>query len=691
MIAPLFLVLVCLPQEGMEPVGQAQIRECDVIAYGATPAGIAATIQARRMGKTALLLEPTNHVGGLTSSGLGYTDTGDKSVIGGISREFYQRVKKHYDNPAAWRHEDRSKFGGYRANDDAMWVFEPGVAETLLRKMLADEKVECIEGAALDRQSPKGVVKEGKWIREIRDKKGRIYRARMFIDATYEGDLMAAAGVSFTVGREANATYGETLNGFQPFRNLHNHRFVKPVDPFKKPGDPSSGLVFGIEPGPFPNEGGADHRVQAYCFRMCMTKVPENRLDFPKPADYREENYELLFRNLEAGDLRFPMHPGMMPNGKTDTNNNGAVSTDFIGFSNDYPTATDERRLEIIREHESWQKGLMWTLKHHPRTPQAMRTMMRDWGLAKDEFPETGGWPHQIYVREARRMVGEHVMTEKECRGLVKVPGPVGMGSYNMDSHNCARLVKKDGTVQNEGDIQESPGGPYSISYLSLCPKKEECSNLLVPVCLSSSHMAYGSIRMEPVFFILGQSAATAACMAIEGKITVQEIAYDALKTRLVADGQVLEKARKPRPVGKANLVVEKMEGWVIDDSRARKEGPWKSSASIPGFVGEGYLHDGDELKGMMKIHFEQKDLPKGRYEIRIYYTAASNRSKKVPVDLVTGGETQRVWMNQTVTDPKGYWKWDSGLIEGNCTVTISNEATVGHVVVDAVQWIKKP
>jgi hypothetical protein len=322
--------------------------------------------------------------------------------------------------------------------------------------------------------------------------------------------------------------------------NVKNHRFLVRVDGYKQPGIAKSGLLWGIQPD-FPScEGCADKCVQAYCYRMCMSNVPKNRVPFPKPADYDESMYELLFRNFEAGDLRVPMHPLMMPNGKTDTNNNGAFSTDDIGMNYNYPEADYGRRAAILAEHERYQKGLMWTLANHPRVPQKVRAEMAQWGLAKDEFTDNDNWPHEIYVREARRMVSDYVMTEKDCLKQRVAEDSIGRGSYNMDSHNVQRYVKADGTVQNEGDVQVSTRGPYVISYRSIIPRRGETPNLLVPVCLSASHIAYGSIRMEPVFFILGQSAATAACQAIDAACAVQDVDYEKLKQQLLADGQIL-------------------------------------------------------------------------------------------------------------------------------------------------------
>jgi hypothetical protein len=518
--------------------------EYDVCVYGGTASGVAAAIQCARMGKSVVLIEPSKHIGGLTSGGLGFTDSGDKAAIGGIAREFYQRVKKHYDDPAAWKYGNREDYKLYRPKDDAMWTFEPHVAEQILREMLKEAKVEVVMGERLRTVKLHLNSKSGEIALIVTDSMTN-YFAKVYIDASYEADLMEAAGIPYMIGRESNSQTGETLNGVQKAKNTHNHRFTVKVDPFVKPGDPTSGLLFGIEKRPLPDDGEGDHRAQAFCFRMCMSNVRENSVPFPKPADYDETKYELLFRNFEAGDLRFPMKPDMMPNGKTDTNNNGAVSTDFIGQNYKYADGGTKEREKIIKEHESYQKGLMWTLANHKRVPQKIRDEMAKWGLAKDEFTDNGNWPHQIYVREARRMVSDYGMTEADCRRTRVTPEPIGMGSYNMDSHNCCRYVTPEGFVQNEGDVQVNPGGPYQISYKSIVPKAGECPNVLVPVCLSSSHIAYGSIRMEPVFMVLGQSAGTAACIAIDDKVDVQKVDYKKLKERLLKDRQVLELPRK--------------------------------------------------------------------------------------------------------------------------------------------------
>ncbi len=525
----------------------------DVVVYGSSSAAVIAAVQARRMGKTVVVVSPDRHLGGLSSGGLGFTDTGDKAVIGGLARDFYHRVWLHYERPEAWRWQDRSAYGnrgqGHSASDGeakTMWVFEPHVAERIFEDYVASNGIEVVRDAWLDREH--GVRKAGALIESITTLTGDTYPGTMFIDATYEGDLLAAAGVAYHVGREASTVYGEEHAGVQVGVLHHRHHFgvVPPISAYRVPGDPKSGVLPRISTEPVGEFGSGDRRVQAYCFRMCLTNVPENRLPFPKPAGYDADQYELLLRLFAAGWDEFFAKFDPLPNGKTDTNNHGPFSFDNIGASADYPEASYARRREIIAEHAAYQQGLLWFVANDPRVPQAVQQRLRGWGLPKDEFTDTGHWSHQLYIREARRMVGAFVMTENELRKKKPTPNPVGMGSYTIDSHNVQRYVTPEGFVQNEGDVGLSTGGPYAIAYGSLVPQAGECDNLLAPVCASASHIAYGSIRMEPVFMILGQSAATAAVLAIDGGTAVQDVPYERLRERLLADGQVLEPPHAP-------------------------------------------------------------------------------------------------------------------------------------------------
>jgi hypothetical protein len=527
----------------------AQTVTYDVVVYGGTSAGIIAAVQAKRMGKSVVVVAPEKHLGGLSAGGLGFTDTGDKSVIGGLSREFYQRVWSHYDRPEAWKWQKREQYGnkgqGTPAMDGAqrtMWIFEPHVAEKVFEDFVAEYKIPVHRNEWLNRAS--GVSKRSGRIVSLTTLSGRTYTGRMFLDATYEGDLMAAAGVTYHLGREAQATYGEKWNGVQTGVLHHRHHFgvlQGPISAYVVPGDPKSGLLPRISSAPPGEFGQADHRIQAYCYRMCLTDHPENRIPFEKPEGYDPRQYELLLRVFEAGWRETFQKFDAIPNRKTDTNNHGPFSTDNIGMSYDYPDASYERRRAILQEHERYQKGWLYFIANDPRVPAEVREEMRKWGLAKDEFTDNGGWPHQIYVRESRRMLGTFVMTENELLKTRPTPDPVGMGSYTIDSHNVQRYVTPDGAVQNEGDIGVSTNGPYSIAYGALVPRRGQADNLLVPVCVSSSHIAFGSIRMEPVFMVLGQSAATAAALAIDGAVGVQDVAYGHLRERLLKDGQILE------------------------------------------------------------------------------------------------------------------------------------------------------
>ncbi|SEW46402.1 FAD dependent oxidoreductase [Chitinophaga sp. YR573] len=520
-------------------------QKADVIIYGGTAAAVTAAVQVSKMGKSVIIVSPDTHLGGLSSNGLGFTDTGNKSVIGGQAREFYHRVYLHYQQPDAWQWQKQSEYGnkgqGTPAMDGTartMWIFEPHVAEQVFEDFIKEHHIKVYRNEWLNRKT---VQKKSGKIIAISTLSNKTFSGKVFIDATYEGDLMAAAGVRYHVGREANSVYGEQWNGIQTGTLHHGHYFKTDISPYNVPGDVSSGLLPRVSDKNPGKKGDGDNKIQAYCFRMCLSDNPDNRIPFTKPVGYDSSQYELLVRVFNSGWRETFNKFDPIPNHKTDVNNHGPFSTDDIGMNYDYPDASYERRKEIFKEHELYQKGLMYFLANDTRVPSEVRTTMSKWGLAKDEFTDNGNWPHQLYVREARRMIGVDVMTENEVMGIKPVSDPVGMGSYTLDAHNAQRYVKEDGFVQNEGDIGVDIKQPYKISYGAIIPKKEECQNLLVPVCVSSSHIAFGSIRMEPVFMILGQSAATAAVLAIEGKTAVQDVNYEKLKEQLLKDKQRLE------------------------------------------------------------------------------------------------------------------------------------------------------
>ena len=673
----------------------AEPRSADLIVYGNTSAGIVAAQQAIRMGKTAIVVGPDAHLGGLSAGGLGFTDSGNKAAIGGLSREFYQRVYNAYQKDETWTWQKREAFGnkgqGTPAMDGehrTMWVFEPSVAERAFEDIVVEAKIPVHRDGWLDRAN--GVRKEKGRIVSITMLNGDTYAGRMFIDATYEGDLMAAAGVSYTVGREANAQYNETMNGVQAKR-AHSHQFEKRIDPYVVPGDPKSGLLPRIHDQGPGEEGSADKRLQAYNFRMCLTDHEPNRVPFPKPDGYDPRQYELLLRTLLAGATHVFGKFDAIPNHKTDTNNHGSFSTDNIGMNYDYPDASHERRREIIAEHRRYQQGYQYFLANDPRVPESIRTRYAKWGLARDEFKDNGNWPHQIYVREARRMVSDFVITENHLTRRLPTPRPVGMGSYNMDSHNTQRYVARDadGTAyaRNEGDIQVNPGGPYPIDFGSLIPRKAECENLLVPVCVSSTHISYGSIRMEPVFMILGQSAATAAALALDAGLAVQDVPYEKLRERLLADGQVLELAGGAR--GKAAAeVLNASEGVIVDDEKAALEGTWTAADSLAGFHGAGYRHNGGKPQGTARF---MVPVPKdGRYRLRFWYTAQANRSASVPVVVLHAKGEDTIRVNQQVPPTEaGIGIFSFTTTQPAVIEVRASEATPGHVIIDAVQLVE--
>ncbi len=522
-------------------------HKADVVVYGDASGGVTAAVQAAKMGKSVILVSQYGHLGGLTSSGLGWSDIGNDSILGGLSRDFYHAAYLHYQKDDSWNLEKRDGFPqmaqgtpAFNPKNELASVFEPKIAEDIFDAMAKEAGVKIINGRL---NLKKGVVMDGKRILKILLESGDAVEGKMFIDASYEGDLLPLAGVTFTIGREANAKYGETGNGITGAAK--KNQLPKGIDPYRVKGDASSGLLAGVNPDMGGEVGDGDDKLQAYCYRMVLTDVPENRIMIAKPKKYDEADFEMLFRSIEAGQKTGFFKTTMVPNRKSDSNNTGGFSCDLIGgnYGKDWNWATlsHAEREVLAAKHRDYQLGLVWTVQNHPRVPEAIRKSYEMWGLAKDEFPNNGHWPYNLYVREARRMVSDLVMDEAHCKLKIPVEDPVGQGAYTLDSHNTQRFVH-NGMVMNEGDIQTHLNGkPYGISYRSIVPKVGECENLLVPWALSASHIAFGSIRMEPVFMVLGQSAGTAASMAIDDNIPVQKVPYEKLRDKLIADGQKLK------------------------------------------------------------------------------------------------------------------------------------------------------
>lgn len=517
----------------------------DICVYGESASGVIAAIQAARLGKDVILISKNQHVGGLATSGLTATDMNRNDMVGGIAKEFYQRIYSYYQDSTVWKNQNRDEFFSksikrtYRGkNDDRtmQWVYESKIAEKIMLDMLEEAGVNIWFNERL--RLINGVQKRKTKINSIQMESGKTVKAKVFIDASYEGDLMANADVSYTVGRESNTTYNETLNGYRV--NFKDGADLSTIDPYIVKGDKNSGLLPYIDSEIPLKQGEADHRVQAYCYRMTLTDDPGNRIKIQKPKNYNPLWYEVLVRRIQQNPeltLQNIITLTPMPNRKTDTNH-----LDFFGASYDYAEADYNKRKEIEQMHKDYALGMLWLLEHDPRIPEHIRSEMSDWGLPKDEFADTENFPNHIYVREARRMIGEYVMVEKnvakENREVAE--NPIGVGSYALDCHYVSKVIDEEGKLRYEGTIFK-PTTPYQISYYSLTPKRNECSNLLIPVCLSASHVAFSSIRMEPVYMVLGQSAAVAASLAIDEKIAVQEIPYDRLAAKLLELKQIIK------------------------------------------------------------------------------------------------------------------------------------------------------
>ncbi|PMD90446.1 xanthan lyase [Siphonobacter sp. BAB-5405] len=592
----------------MSRLALAQNASYDICIYGGTSAGVIAAYTAKKMGKTVVLIEPGRHLGGMSSGGLGYTDIGNKYAITGLANDFYRRIGQHY-----------GKF--------EQWIFEPSVAENLF-------KAYCKRGdvPVLYEHRLASVKKTNNVINHITLEKtnqpsaatNRTIQAKMFIDCSYEGDLMAKAGVSYVVGREANSRYNETFNGVQV---MNGHQMPEKMDPYVVPGDPKSGLLWGINTTQLAPIGSGDKKVQAYNFRICLTNQPENRIAITKPADYDPKRYELLLRIIEKRSwkaLNDMFIWSRMPNGKTDINNRNGFSTDMIGMNWDYPDGDYATRTKIWNDHVSYTKGLLYFVGNDPRVPASVRQEMQQWGYPKDEYTDNENWSHQLYIREARRMVGELVMTQHHCQGREVVSDGVGMAAYTMDSHNCDRLII-DGFVKNEGNVEEGGFGPYPVSYRAIVPQQKEAANLLVPVCLSATHIAYGSIRMEPVFMVLGQSAAVAAGMAIDAKQPIQAVDIKQLQKQL---------ASNPYADGSQPDILVTSD----HETQTTRKGSWM--VQTYGGFGPSFLMDTTNQEKSVRF---KPTIPKaGTYTIYTYVPKVKNRSSEASIEVFDGKQKKQ-------------------------------------------------
>lgn len=636
------------------------VQQVDVCVYGGTSGGVMAAYTVKKSGKSVLLIEPGKHVGGLTTGGLGYTDIGNKYAITGISRNFYRRIGEHY-----------GKF--------EQWIFEPHVAEQTFLGYINEAHVNILYQYRLV-----SVKKTGGIIKEITIENSsapgkssyKIIRAKVFIDCSYEGDLMAKSGVSYFTGREANSLFNETYNGVQM---REKHQFPDGVDPYKIPGQSASGLLWGISDAVVAPRGTGDTKIQTYNFRVCLTNKPANRIPITKPGGYDASRYELLLRYLAkqpAKDLWTFLKFDLMPNNKTDINNNGPFSTDMIGGSYDFPEGDYATREKIQLAHENYIKGFLYFIGHDERMPVHLRDLMLDWGYPKDEYPDNGNWTPQMYVREARRMKGAYTMTQANCEATKVVEDGIGMAAYTMDSHNCQRIVI-NGMVKNEGDVQIGGFGPYPISYRSITPIGSECKNLLVPVCLSATHIAYGSIRMEPVFMALSQSAAVGAVQAIDNHVSVQEINVKELQQELVINP--LTDHSTPE------ILVDN-----DDKENVTQQGEWLKDSK--GSYGPSMFVDDGKSGEIKSVTFTPPVVKAGTYSVYAYFPKLQKASSQTSIEIFNGSAYKELFFKESeirvVGQTSGEWValGSYPLPAGkNSYIKISNKQADGTVVADAV------
>lgn len=663
-------IFLCLAAVAMLlSCAKVETMECDVCVYGGTSAGVIAAYSAAKEGKTVLLVEPGYRLGGLSAGGLGQTDIGNKQAVKGLSLDFYRRVGKHY---------------GMLEN----WVFEPKVAEQVFKDYVAEADIPVLYGHRVIKASKNGTdivsmkvesVEKGVCDKEI--------KAKVYIDCTYEGDLMAMAGVSYTVGREDSSVYGESWNGAH---ESYWHQFPDGVDPYVEKGNPESGLLWGISPEDktIPEPGKGDDMVQAYNFRICVTFDKENQVPFPKPDNYDPSKYELLIRTIEAqpdAGIGEYFIISRMPNNKTDINNRGAFSTDMIGMNHNYPEASYEEREKIIKAHKDYTLGLLWFWTHDDRIPEHLQKEITCMGLPKDEYVEYGHWTPQLYIREARRMVGEYVATQADCELLTAPEDYVGWAAYGMDSHNCQRVVvERNGVkmVKNEGDVEIGVKAPYPISYRSITPKRQECTNLLVPVCVSASHIAFGSIRMEPVFMLLGQSAAKAASLAIDGGVKVQEVDVKEIQ-RMYVEDPLLDGSTPDICVD--DPMIELGEGCA-----------WERVKSNRGY-GPSFIKL-DQTKKKQSIKFPVEVKKDGKYELYTYFIRNNESTEQAQIRIHNGKDvTERTLIEKEIVvrgQTSGEWV-SLGEYDFNAGIPVyveftNNGKVDGIVIADAVLAVAK-
>jgi hypothetical protein len=658
-----FLMSLALGAAWAVAAAAAPVVESDICVYGGTSGGVAAAVAAARLGKSVVLVSLNHHVGGMSASGLGVTDIGpgnDTRYLGGIAREFYQRVG-----------------AAYGSTNLVIW-FEPHVAENVFNQMLGEAGVpvywdESLAGATLTSNR----------LTQITMADGTIFRAQEFIDTTYEGDLMAAAGVTFTWGREGTNAYDESLAGVRPPGGTYNY------DPYVVPGNPASGLLPLVNTNIVAGFGQGDRRLQAYNYRLCLTQNPTNKIPIAPPPGYAEADYELVRRYVAArvaADGAVSLNQlldlqTLIPNGKTDVNANGEISTDYVGYNYTWATNTCAGRETLRAAHENYIRGLLHFLATSTNIPSNLNAEMQSWGLAADEFPDYGGWPWQIYVREARRMVGDYVMTQSNCEARLTAPDGICLARYNIDSHGVQR-VAAGGFSRWEGSIGGTPPFPYPISYRAIVPRSNECQNVFCTFALSASHVAFASCRMEPVFMMTSHAAGVAAALAIDEHVPVQQLNYTRLAAQLRADGQLLT----------WSSAASSTNGIILDQGGPGtvNSGGWTAGANAGGWNGD-YWHDGAAGKGTKWISYTPTLPTNGVYEVYAWWVEASNRATNTPYDIIHAAGTNRILVNQRVSSG-GWFKllttnFNAGT-GGKVIIRNDNTAAGSYCIADGIRFL---
>lgn len=659
--------------------------EADVIVYGSTPGGFCAAIAAAREGASVILLEPTDHIGGVNTGGLSFSDSNQtvRSTVLGLFDEWHTRVEKHYQQLGVTLPYKVSE------KDHKPWTYEPHVAARITHEMLAEAGVKV-----LSRHPLKSVTKDGARITQLTTTSGE-FKAKTFVDATYEGDLMAAAGVSWTIGREGKKEFGEPLAGKQ---------YPKARMAISGLGADGKSLPLITTTDAGPEEDG-DNNVMVYSFRLCLTKEPANRVPFPKPTNYDPARFEVVRRYFAAEKrpiLLWDLYP--LPGNKFDANNGigKQFSMGLVGACNGWSEADEAGRAKIWEAHKQYTLELYQFLTTDPAVPEHLRQQLAELGLCKDEFPAHGHFSPQLYVREGRRMQGEYIVSQKDIMDQPQKDDAIVVSSFPIDSHDCQRVGTADHVV-NEGTIfpvrmpGRRNGYPYHIPYRAILPKAAECENLLVPVALSCTHVAISSIRVEPTWMILGQSAGIAAALSARQNLSVQKLPYSALRERLLAQKQMLDlpvlPPLPPEPATPMSIDPKTLPGIVLDDEKAELKGEWKRTANFKPYVGVGYLHDDQRGDGQSSAAFRFKAPQPGRYDLKMAYSAHETRAKKVPVIIQSGPRKTELSVDQTKPLPQGEAFRTIGTVEltsdADTVITLSNAGTEGFVILDALQLVK--